>query len=109
MQLVMNTNVRQKALELLQEWATAFRGTADLTYILDMYNLMRAEGRRVGVERPPSPYFGRARCANAEHAEEWCDGPGCVGRGRGSRDAFPAAKSEWAGHHAGNKRGRGIV
>jgi hypothetical protein len=41
----MNGDVRRKALELIQAWATAFRGMPDLTYIVDVYNLLRTEGR----------------------------------------------------------------
>ena len=41
----MNGDVRRKALEMIQAWATAFRGMPDLTYVNDVYNLLRSEGR----------------------------------------------------------------
>ena len=48
-QIGMNSEVRRKTLDLIQNWGIAFRGTADLTYICDVYNLLRAEG----VQFPP--------------------------------------------------------
>lgn len=39
--------VQDKILSLIQDWADAFRGSPDLTYVLETYESLRAQGLKV--------------------------------------------------------------
>ncbi|RKO82876.1 hypothetical protein BDK51DRAFT_23801, partial [Blyttiomyces helicus] len=53
-----NPDVRQKILSLIQSWALAFKSKSDLTYVYDVYQGLKSEGRD-----------WEARCADVENGD----------------------------------------
>ena len=41
--------VQDKILSLIQDWADAFRSSPDLSYVMETYETLRAQGWRKGI------------------------------------------------------------
>jgi len=68
-------NVREKVLELLQTWAHAFRKMSKYRAVVDVVNIMKAEGSKF------PPLVDTDAMFTADTAPDWQDG-GCCNRCR---------------------------
>lgn len=41
--------VQDKILSLIQDWADAFRSSPDLSYVMETYETLRAQGWKIGI------------------------------------------------------------
>lgn len=41
--------VQDKILSLIQDWADAFRSSPDLSYVMETYETLRAQGWEIGI------------------------------------------------------------
>lgn len=41
--------MQDKILSLIQDWADAFRSSPDLSYVMETYETLRAQGWKIGI------------------------------------------------------------
>jgi growth factor-regulated tyrosine kinase substrate len=46
-----NPGVKQKILAILQTWALAFKGKPELSYVVEVYNGLKREGKKLYADR----------------------------------------------------------
>ncbi|XP_033096306.1 hepatocyte growth factor-regulated tyrosine kinase substrate-like isoform X2 [Anneissia japonica] len=66
-----NEELKNKILELIQAWGTAFRNEPKMKTVVDMYNLLKLEGHTFPQQKESEAMFA------SEKAPEWIDGDRC--------------------------------
>ncbi|EPS39747.1 hypothetical protein H072_6473 [Dactylellina haptotyla CBS 200.50] len=87
----LNYEVRSKMLELIQAWAIAFEGNAQLSHVNDTYRLLKQDGYQFP---PPPPQISKA-FVDSSAPPEWADSDVCLG----CRNAFTMMNRK---HHCRN-------